>query len=198
MSTKDPRHYDVIIAPVITEEATNASEQSKVVFKVTLAATKPQIKEAVEKLFDVKVKSVQHAAAARQVEGVPRRPRAAGGHQARHRDPGRGSAHRRDHGTCRERGAMALKSYNPVTPGQRQLVPRRPLRPAYRCAGKGADRGAEFERRPQQRRAHHRALTAAAATSRPTARSTSSAAGSMRRPRSSASNTIRTAPASSH
>ena len=58
MSTKDPRHYDVIIAPVITEKATNASEQSKVVFKVTLAATKPQIKEAVEKLFDVKVKRV--------------------------------------------------------------------------------------------------------------------------------------------
>ena len=58
MSTNDPRHYDVIIAPVITEKATNASEHSKVVFKVTLAATKPQIKEAVERLFDVKVKSV--------------------------------------------------------------------------------------------------------------------------------------------
>ena len=58
MTTKDPRHYDVIIAPVITEKATNASEQSKVVFKVTLAATKPQIKEAVEKLFDVKVTAV--------------------------------------------------------------------------------------------------------------------------------------------
>ena len=58
MTTKDPRHYDVIIAPVITEKATNASEHSKVVFKVTLAATKPQIKEAVERLFDVKVKSV--------------------------------------------------------------------------------------------------------------------------------------------
>ena len=54
----DPRLYDVIIAPVITEKATNASEHSKVVFKVTLAATKPQIKEAVERLFDVKVKSV--------------------------------------------------------------------------------------------------------------------------------------------
>ena len=58
MTTKDPRHYDVIIAAVITEKATNASEHSKVVFKVTLAATKPQIKEAVERLFDVKVKSV--------------------------------------------------------------------------------------------------------------------------------------------
>ncbi len=58
MSTNDPRHYDVIIAPVITEKATNASAYSKVVFKVALAATKPQIKEAVEKLFDVKVRSV--------------------------------------------------------------------------------------------------------------------------------------------
>ncbi|MCK0199024.1 50S ribosomal protein L23 [Ancylobacter sp. 6x-1] len=54
----EPRHYDVIVSPVITEKATNASEQNKVVFKVALTATKPQIKEAVEKLFDVKVKSV--------------------------------------------------------------------------------------------------------------------------------------------
>ena len=58
MSTSDPRHYDVILAPVITEKATSASEHSKVIFKVALGATKPQIKEAVEKLFDVKVKSV--------------------------------------------------------------------------------------------------------------------------------------------
>jgi large subunit ribosomal protein L23 len=54
----DPRHYDVIVSPVITEKATVASEHNKVVFKVALTATKPQIKEAVEKLFDVKVKSV--------------------------------------------------------------------------------------------------------------------------------------------
>jgi large subunit ribosomal protein L23 len=58
MNTSDPRHYDVIIAPVITEKATNASEHGKVVFKVAPTATKPQIKGAVEKLFDVKVKSV--------------------------------------------------------------------------------------------------------------------------------------------
>ena len=58
MSTSDPRHYDVIIAPVITEKATLASERSQVMFKVARNATKPQIKEAVEKLFDVKVKSV--------------------------------------------------------------------------------------------------------------------------------------------
>ena len=58
MSTSDPRHYDVIIAPVITEKATMGSEHNKVTFKVAKSATKPQIKEAVEKLFDVKVKSV--------------------------------------------------------------------------------------------------------------------------------------------
>ena len=57
MST-DPRHYDVIVSPVITEKATAASEQNKVVFKVAATATKPQIKEAVEKLFDVKVTGV--------------------------------------------------------------------------------------------------------------------------------------------
>jgi large subunit ribosomal protein L23 len=58
MSTTDPRHYDIIIAPVITEKATIASERNQVMFKVAKHATKPQIKEAVEKLFDVKVKSV--------------------------------------------------------------------------------------------------------------------------------------------
>ena len=58
MSTSDPRHYDVILAPVITEKATIASEQNKVTFKVRQDATKPQIKQAVEKLFDVKVKKV--------------------------------------------------------------------------------------------------------------------------------------------
>ena len=58
MTTSDPRHYDIIIAPVITEKATIASEYNQVVFKVARNATKPQIKEAVEKLFDVKVKRV--------------------------------------------------------------------------------------------------------------------------------------------
>src|SRR5436309_2429240 len=58
MTTTDPRHYDLIIAPVITEKATIASEHNQVMFKVARHATKLQIKEAVEKLFDVKVKSV--------------------------------------------------------------------------------------------------------------------------------------------
>ena len=54
----DARHYDVILAPHITEKSTLLSEQNGVVFKVANDATKPQIKEAVEALFDVKVKGV--------------------------------------------------------------------------------------------------------------------------------------------
>jgi len=54
----DPRHYDIVVSPVITEKATNLTEQNKVVFRVAPKATKPQIKEAVEKLFDVKVTAV--------------------------------------------------------------------------------------------------------------------------------------------
>ena len=54
----DARHYEVILAPHITEKSTMASEHNAVVFKVSGDATKPQIKEAVEALFDRKVKSV--------------------------------------------------------------------------------------------------------------------------------------------
>ena len=53
-----PEHYDVIRKPIITEKATMASEANAVVFEVAPAATKPQIKEAVETLFGVKVKAV--------------------------------------------------------------------------------------------------------------------------------------------
>ena len=52
------KHYDTILAPVITEKATLLSEQNKVVFRVPLSATKKDIKEAVEKLFNVKVGAV--------------------------------------------------------------------------------------------------------------------------------------------
>jgi large subunit ribosomal protein L23 len=54
----DARHYDVILAPHITEKATLLSEHNAVVFKVAGTATKPQIKEAVEALYDVKVSGV--------------------------------------------------------------------------------------------------------------------------------------------
>jgi large subunit ribosomal protein L23 len=54
----DLKHYDTIVAPVITEKATMASENNQVIFRVARTATKPEIKEAIEALFDVKVKCV--------------------------------------------------------------------------------------------------------------------------------------------
>jgi large subunit ribosomal protein L23 len=56
--SKDTRHYDMIVMPVITEKATIASDNNQFVFKVRREATKPQIKAAIEKLFDVKVTAV--------------------------------------------------------------------------------------------------------------------------------------------
>ena len=47
----EARHYDVVLAPHITEKATLASEHNAVVFKVATTATKPQIKEAVEAIY---------------------------------------------------------------------------------------------------------------------------------------------------
>lgn len=54
----DLKHYDTIIAPIITEKATLLSDQNKVVFKVPLTATKVEVKAAIEALFKVKVVSV--------------------------------------------------------------------------------------------------------------------------------------------
>ena len=54
----DARHYDVILGPHITEKSTMASEHNAVVFKIAGDATKPQVKEAVEALFDVTVTGV--------------------------------------------------------------------------------------------------------------------------------------------
>ena len=55
---KDVRCYDAIVAPVITEKATLASESNQFVFKVARNATKREIKAAIEQLFDVKVTAV--------------------------------------------------------------------------------------------------------------------------------------------
>ncbi|WP_147126874.1 50S ribosomal protein L23 [Shimia ponticola] len=57
MSAK-AEHYDVIRKPIITEKTTMASENGAVVFEVAIDSNKPQIKEAVETLFGVKVKAV--------------------------------------------------------------------------------------------------------------------------------------------
>ena len=54
----DARHYDVIVAPHITEKATLLSDQNAVVFKVAKTASKPEIKAAVEAIFGVSVTGV--------------------------------------------------------------------------------------------------------------------------------------------
>ena len=58
MTTPKFKHYDTIIAPVITEKATLLSEKNQVLFRVPLTATKKDVKEAVETLFNVKVAAV--------------------------------------------------------------------------------------------------------------------------------------------
>ena len=56
--TVDIRHYDVVLAPHITEKSTMVSEYNAVVFKVANGASKPEIKAAVEALFNVTVTKV--------------------------------------------------------------------------------------------------------------------------------------------
>ena len=71
------QYYDVIRAPVITEKATIASENNQIVFRVAIDADKKVIKEAVEALFDVKVKAVNTL----RRKGKPKRFRGIPGRQ---------------------------------------------------------------------------------------------------------------------
>lgn len=74
MSTE--QYYDVIRAPVITEKATIASENNQIVFRVAIDADKKAIKDAVEALFDVKVKAVntlRRKGKAKRFRGIPGR-----------------------------------------------------------------------------------------------------------------------------
>ena len=74
MSTE--QYYDVIREPVITEKATIASENNQIVFRVAIDANKKVIKEAVEELFDVKVKAVntlRRKGKAKRFRGIPGR-----------------------------------------------------------------------------------------------------------------------------
>ena len=57
-SAIDNRHYDIVLAPHITEKSTMLSEHNSVVFKVAGTASKPEIKAAVEALFGVTVTGV--------------------------------------------------------------------------------------------------------------------------------------------
>jgi large subunit ribosomal protein L23 len=70
------RHYDTILFPVITEKTTILSEFNQVVFEVPLSASKPEIKEAVETLFKVKVTAVntlRHKGKTKRFRGIPGR-----------------------------------------------------------------------------------------------------------------------------
>jgi len=134
MSTTDPRHYDVIIAPVITEKATLGSEHSKVMFKLPGTATKPQSRRRRERLFDVKVRASTPIRSARAGQGREGHcGRAVAGQARRIVTLEEGHSIDRDHG-LKER---AMHS-NPTTrsrPSQRQLVLVRSFR-AYRGAAR--------------------------------------------------------------
>ena len=73
MSAK-PEHYDVIVKPIITEKATLVSEANAYVFQVAKDSNKPQIKEAVEALFGVKVKAVNTTVTKGKVKRFKGRP----------------------------------------------------------------------------------------------------------------------------
>ena len=73
MSVK-PELYDLIRKPIITEKATMASEHGGVVFEVSMDATKPEIKKAVEALFNVKVKAVNTTITKGKVKKFKGRP----------------------------------------------------------------------------------------------------------------------------
>ena len=65
-------HYDTLIQPVITEKSTIASENNQVVFLTPLTASKPQISEAVEALFQGQGEGREHNARQRQEQTIPR------------------------------------------------------------------------------------------------------------------------------
>lgn len=58
MADIKPHNYDMLLFPVITEKSTLVAEENKIIFRVPLTATKPDIKEAVENLFKVDVTKV--------------------------------------------------------------------------------------------------------------------------------------------
>ncbi len=52
------KHYDTVLTPVITEKSTIVAENNQIVFEVPTSASKPEIKAAVEQLFNVSVTAV--------------------------------------------------------------------------------------------------------------------------------------------
>lgn len=74
--TIDLKHYDVVVRPVITEKSTLVGEHNQLVFEVARGASKPEIKAAVEALFNVKVTAVNtlvHKGKTKRWRGKPYR-----------------------------------------------------------------------------------------------------------------------------
>ena len=58
MADVKPHNYETLVAPIITEKSTLVAEENKIIFRVRMDSTKPEIKEAVETLFKVDVTKV--------------------------------------------------------------------------------------------------------------------------------------------
>ena len=94
MSTFHKDHRDMLIAPVVSEKSYGLLDANKYTFLVRPSANKTEIKIAVEKVFNVKVTSVNTLNRSGQDPSHPLRHRQARRHQARDRQPRRGPAHR--------------------------------------------------------------------------------------------------------
>ena len=94
MSTLHKDHRDILIAPVVSEKSYGLLDANKYTFLVRPDANKTEIKIAVEKVFNVKVTSVNTHQPPGQDPSYPQRHRPAQGHQARDRQPRRGPPHR--------------------------------------------------------------------------------------------------------
>ena len=116
MSTLHKDHRDVLIAPVVSEKSYTLLDANKYTFLVHPDANKTEIKIAVEKVFNVKVTSVNTHEPPGQDAPHAQRAGQAQGHQARDREPRRGAPHRH----LRRTGfLMAIRKYKPTTPGRR-------------------------------------------------------------------------------
>lgn len=65
--------YDIVRHPLVTEKSTMGSQHGQVTFRVPLTATKPQIREAIEVLFSVKVDAVNtliHKGKTKRFKGI--------------------------------------------------------------------------------------------------------------------------------
>ena len=90
MSTLHKDHRDILLAPVVSEKSYSLLDANKYTFLVHPDANKTEIKIAVEKVFNVKVTSVNTINRHGQDAAYPQRPGQAQGHQARDRQPRRG------------------------------------------------------------------------------------------------------------